>query len=130
MKHLAVFESKDAEDILNGKKSVEIRFSKTKKPPFCAISAGDLVYIKERRGEVIGQFRVKKVFFFDSPTKEDLENFQKTYNDPIVQMYGDTSIGMEVKYTTIIFITETIKFLTSPLNLSKKRVSNQWVILA
>ena len=65
MKHLAIFKGRGAELILTGEKSIESRFSKRKDPPFGLISSGDLVYIKLSGKDIIGQFRVKKVIFFD-----------------------------------------------------------------
>ncbi len=65
MKHLAIFKGDGGEKILTGEKLIETRFSKSKIPPFGVISTGDLVYIKPSGGDIIGQFRVKKVIFFD-----------------------------------------------------------------
>ncbi len=64
-KHLAIFKGNGGELILEGKKAVESRFSKRKDPPFGLISKGDLVYIKPTGAEIIGQFKVKKVIFYD-----------------------------------------------------------------
>jgi len=79
MKHLAIFKGEGVGLILNGKKTVESRFSKRKNVPFLQISAGDLVYIKPSGKDIIGQFRVKKVIFFDNLDADDLSDLKKRY---------------------------------------------------
>ena len=83
-KHLAIFKGNGGELILSGKKTVESRFSKRKSPPFNNISSGDLVYIKPTGKEIIGQFRVQKVIFFDGLEKKDIEEIKLKYGGNIV----------------------------------------------
>ena len=119
MKHLAVFKENLAEEILSGKRGVEVRFSKGKVAPFGAISSGDLVYIKPVRSDIIGQFRVQKVIFFDGVTKEDLEEIKLKY---------DGNIVVDAKYASLIFVGQATRFLTSPIKLPKKNLKG-WVVL-
>ncbi len=103
VRHLAIFKGDGAEKILSGEKKIESRFASRRIPPFGAISAGDLVYIKPSGGDIIGQFRVKRVIFLDN---------------------GPSS----PRYTTIIFIGESTKFITSPIKLKKKDLRG-WVVI-
>ena len=128
MKHLAVFKGEGVGLILNGKKTVESRFSKRKNVPFLQISAGDLVYIKPSGKDIIGQFRVKKVIFYDGLTDEDVEQIKKSFGDAIAQPneYWESKIGS--KYGTLIFIGEVDPFITAPIKISKKDLRG-WVVL-
>ncbi len=127
VKHLAIFKREAPELILTGKKTIEIRFSKTKTAPFGRISTGDLVYIKPSGKDIIGQFRVKKVIFFDGLTPEDLNLIKKTFGDAIVQrnVFWESKIA---KYGTLIFIGESNRFITSPVKIPKKD-HRDWVVL-
>lgn len=128
MKHLAIFTGNAAEDILSGKKTIETRFSKSKIAPFGVISSGDVVYIKPSGKELIGEFRVKKVYFFDGLKKEDLMALKKEYGEKIVadDKYWQEKEGS--RYGTIIFIAQSSRFLIPPLKISKKDMRG-WVVL-
>lgn len=102
-RHLAIFKGSSGEEILQGKKGVDIRSSNRKFPPFGTISSGDLVYIKPPGKDIIGQFRVKKVKFFDDPEAKS-------------------------RYTTEISIGESSRYITSPVKISKKDLRG-WVVL-
>ena len=120
MKHLAVFKEDAAEKILSGEKTIESRFSKGKIPPFGVISSGDLVYIKVYRGEIIGQFRVQKVIFFDNLDLNDLRNLSG-----LSDFWEDKKAS---RYGTLIFIGNCVRFITSPIKLKKKDLKKSWVI--
>ena len=102
-RHLAIFSKNSGEDILQGKKTTDIRSSNRKLPPFGTISSGDLVYIKPPGKDIIGEFKVEKVIFSDNPDGKQ-------------------------RYTTEIFIGSVQKFITSPVKIPKKDLRG-WVIL-
>lgn len=121
MKHLGLFKKDQAEKILTGQKTIECRLSKSKISPFGVVSAGDLVYIKVYGGEIIGQFRVQKVIFFDGIDSSDLRNLSGQ---------SDFWEGKKVsRYGTLIFIGSSIRFITSPIKLKKKDLKKAWVVL-
>lgn len=127
-KHLAIFKGEGAELILSGKKTVESRFSRRKDPPFGAISAGDLVYIKPSGKEIIGQFWVKKVIFYEGLDEEDIREIKEKYGKDLAadDIYWK---GKEnARYGTLIFIGEVDPFITSPVKHAKKDLRG-WVVL-
>ena len=128
MKHLAIFKGEGAEKILSGKKTVESRFSKRRDPPYGAISAGDLVYIKPSGKDIIGQFRVKKVIFFDGLESSDVLDIKKRYGKEldIDEKYWKSK--ETAKYATLIFIGDSNRFITSPVKIPKKDLRG-WVVL-
>ena len=128
MKHLAIFKGDGAEKILSGEKSIESRFSKRKDPPFGMISNGDLVYIKPSGKDIIGQFRVKKVIFFDGLNQQDLKGIKLKYGENIVGNEEYWKAHQEAKYGTLIFIGDSSQFLTSPIKIPKKDLRG-WVVL-
>lgn len=128
MKHLAIFKGEGAEKILSGKKTVESRFSKRKNPPYGAISAGDLVYIKPSGKDIIGQFRVKKVIFFDGLEADDIKEIRGKYGSKLAVDEVYWKGKKEAKYATLIFIGEVDPFITSPLKFPKKDLRG-WVVL-
>ncbi|MBI2329894.1 hypothetical protein HYU94_00695 [Candidatus Daviesbacteria bacterium] len=127
-KHLAIFKGTAGEAILLGKKTMESRISKSKSVPFGAISAGDLVYIKPSGKDIIGQFRVKKVIFFDGLEQSDLEDFKKRYNRELNVDESYWEKKKNCRYGTIIFIGNSSRFITSPIKIKKSDLRG-WVAL-
>lgn len=128
VKHLAIFKGKGAELILIGQKTMESRFSKTKIPPFGVISSGDLVYIKPSGREIVGQFRVKKVIFYDGLDALDLINLKKKYGKQIALGADYWQVKKDSRYGTLIFIGDSSRFITSPVRIKKKDLRG-WVVL-
>ena len=128
MKHLAIFKGNAGELILSGKKTIESRFSKVKNPPFRVISSGDLVYIKPSGKDIIGQFRVKKVIFFDGLEANDLNNLKKLYASELAVDESYWVSQKNSKYATIIFIGNCMSFITSPVRIKKSDLRG-WVVL-
>lgn len=121
------------EAILNGVKTIETRFSQHKISPFGLVSVGDLVYIKPPGEEIIGQFRVKKVFFFEGLTEPDFEKIFQDYGAKIStgKKQEDEKYFSDKKksiYGTLIFIGDSERFITSPLKI-KKSDQRGWVVL-
>lgn len=133
LKHLAIFNKPSALAILNGKKTVETRFSTSKIAPFGKVSVGDIVFIKISGGDIVGQFLVKKVFFYEGLTEEDLGRIFTDYKDQI--SVGDDKLDQEYlklkktsKYGTLIFIDQAKTLITSPIRFSKHDLRG-WMVL-
>lgn len=127
-KHLAIFKGDTADLILSGKKTVESRFSKKKNPPFLQISSGDLVYIKPSGKDIIGQFRVKKVIFFDGLETGDIKEIKEKYGSKLAIDESYWKEKETARFGTLIFIGDSSKFITSPIKISKKD-QRGWVVL-
>ena len=118
-KHLGIFSKKNIEKIFAGQKTVDGRFSKIKISPFCDVSVGDVVYIKEPGEGVVGQFLVSKVIYFDHPDRVDLAKIKKDER---------FWVRLEkVNYVSLIFIKSVTKFLVPPI--FDKKDSRGWVKL-
>lgn len=129
MKHLAIFKGEGAEKILSGKKTIESRFSNRKNPPYGVISAGDLVYIKPSGKDIIGQFRVKKVIFFDGLEVGDVGEIKEKYGKALAVDEEYWKGKEKASYGTLIFIGEVDPFLTAPIKIPKKDLRG-WVVLS
>lgn len=124
-KHLAIMDLSTIESILSGKKTIETRFSKHKISPFGQVGIGDLVYLKPPGKEIAGQFRVKKVFSFEGLTKEDMDKISVDFGSQI----GSVLQKDDVKFGTLIFISESERLIASPIKFQKKD-QRGWVVLA
>ncbi|MBI2597107.1 ASCH domain-containing protein [Candidatus Daviesbacteria bacterium] len=128
MKHLAIFKEDGADKILSGEKTIESRFSRRRIAPFGQVSSGDLVYIKPAGKEVIGQFRVQKVIFYDGLGIEEIREIREEYGKKIAVEESYWKGKGDCRYGTLIFIGESVRFITSPIRL-KKKDQRGWVVL-
>ena len=132
-KHLAIMNKLAIEAILSGRKTVETRFSKNKIIPYGAVSIGDLVYMKPPGEDIVGQFKVKKVFYFEGLSPDDVNKIFSDYGKGI----SVTDKNVDAKYQndkqessfgTLIFISESERFITSPIKV-KKHDLRGWMVL-
>lgn len=127
-KHLAIFQDWAIHDILTGKKQVEGRFSKFKIAPFGKVSSGDRVLMKPPGKPVLGEFVVDRVFHFDHPTVEEIEEIKEKYKEELVLPSHFWSKKDEINYVTLMYIGRRQKFLTTPAQVTKKDLRG-WVVL-
>ena len=62
--HLAVFVEPFLQYVLDGRKTVESRFSVRRIAPYCRVHPGDVVLLKRAGGPVVGLCRVADVWFY------------------------------------------------------------------
>lgn len=128
VKHLAIFKGNAGDGILSGKKRIESRFSKRRDIPFGVVSSGDLVYIKPSGKDIIGQFRVKKVIFFDGLDIEEIREIRERWGKDLAVDESYWKGRENSRYATLIFIGDSSRFITSPVKIPKKDLRG-WVVL-
>lgn len=123
-KHLAILSKVGIEAILSGKKTIEARFSQKKIAPYGSVLVGDTVYIKPPGGEIIGEFRVKKVFYYCGLESGDMADLLTRYGKQLslgnrLEDIKYTQAWAKAKYGTLIFISQSDRFITSPVKIKK-----------
>lgn len=121
------------EAILTGHKSVETRFTKFRIVPFGVVARGDLIFMKPPGEEIVGQFRVKKVFYFEGMDAGDVKRIFEDFGDRIQTGNSGEDIRYQqdkqnANYGTLIFIADSERFITSPIKIQKKDL-RAWVVL-
>lgn len=77
--HVVVVAPPYVDPILTGRKTIDCRFSVTRKPPFGAVCRGDKLWFKIASGPVIAVTRVQRVLYFHSVTSDKLEQMFSDY---------------------------------------------------
>lgn len=119
-KHIGIFSKSELKKIFSGELQSIVHLSKKRIHPFGVVSLGDLVYTKPPGEEIVGQFIIKKVIFF--------EGLEKNEWDLIKKITGEEFLKERVRFATIIFIDQVEKFITSPIKFSKSD-QRAWVVL-
>ncbi len=132
-KHLAILHKPVIDAILAGSKTVESRFSEKKVAPFGVIGVGDLVFMKEPGGDIIGQFRVRKVFNYEGLTEKDVTKIFADFRREIGWGNPEEEAAFltqkkAARFGTLIFIGESERLITSPV-IFKKSDRRGWVVL-
>ena len=123
--HLGIFTEPYLTYMLNGKKTIESRFSKNKILPYNQISKDDIVIVKKSSGNVVAYFTIKEILFFDL-NKVSIDEIKFKYNK---QLCVDESFWIakgNSNYATLIFIDKIIKL--DPFRINKKGMQT-WIKL-
>lgn len=115
--HLGIFTEPYLTYMLEGKKTIESRFSKNKILPYNEISKNDIVIVKKSSGNVVAYFTIKEVLFF---------NLKETPINEIKNKYGkelcvEENFWLSKKdsnYATLIIIDNIVKL--NPFHINKK----------
>lgn len=127
--HVAIFSPPFLDLILEGRKTIEGRFSKVRCAPFGVVKEGDTVLMKDSGGPVRGSFIVAKVESFDDLTSEKLEDLKAHYSDPLCaeadSQYWERR--RSCRYATMLHVTQPRR-LEQPFPFPKKD-RRGWVVL-
>ena len=124
--HLAIFIEPYLQYIIEGKKTVESRFSVNRIAPFKRIFQGDLILLKKSSGPIVGFCLVKDSWFYQlkpSTWNEIRNNFESALCAQDPQFWESRK---HASYATLIKLGEFNSF--SPIKF-RKRDRRGWVVL-
>lgn len=127
--HLAIFTPPFLDLILEGRKTIEGRFSKVRCAPFGVVEEGDMVLMKESGGQVLGSFVVARVESFENLTPEKLKEIETRYSEPLCAD-ADPEYWQKrrtSKYATLMHVAKPTRF-ERPFPFPK-RDRRGWVVL-
>ena len=126
--HLAILVQPFLDLILNGKKTIETRFTKVKCSPFQKVKEGDIILLKQSGGQVIGEMIAGRVEYFSDLTPQKFENLKK-YSSEICSEYEDLfwEKRKDARYITFIYVAGVKKY-DKPYPFPKKD-RRAWVLL-
>lgn len=127
-RHLAVFlKSKEVEEILSGKRQVELRLSESRILPYGQIQKDDEIYLKVSGEKILGKVEVENVLFYDKLNEAMLRNLKREYFETLELDEKFWQDKEKSSYATIIFLKNPKKFL-APVVFSKHD-RRPWVIM-
>lgn len=122
--HLGVFAEPWLSYILDGRKTIESRFSKNKIVPYKQITNDDYVVVKKSGGDVVAYFRVKEVLFFDL-NEVPIENIKNKYSKQLCVDDNFWISKSNSNYATLIVIDKVVKL--KPFHITKKGMQT-WIV--
>jgi hypothetical protein len=124
--HLAVMVEPYLSYILQGKKSIESRFSKNAIAPYMQIAPDDLVLLKLTGGPVVGCFTTEAVEFV-SLCENELDRLRTNYSEAICADEEFWTVRSHKQYATLIGVRDPLKLPPSAVAKSDRR---GWVALS
>lgn len=124
--HLGVFVEPYLEYIMEGKKTIESRFSVKRGVPYRRVGQGDVILLKRSGGPVIGVCLVSKCWFYDLDP-ESWHELRKDYSDALCAQ--DPLFWKQrenASYATLMHITKVRQ--TNPITI-RKLDRRGWVIV-
>ena len=82
--HLVILKKPYIEAILAGRKQIESRFTRTKRPFIGKVSQGDKLFLKQSSGPVCATATVAKVKNFENLTPKQITEIKQRYNQYII----------------------------------------------
>lgn len=129
--HIAILTPGWIPFLLDGTKTIESRFTKTRCAPFNQVREGDLIYLKESGGLILGSVVADRVDTFENLTKEETYALFKRYKERIFtdNLHFNTIPvhWNKARYATLIHVRKPVTF-THPVTF-KKRDPRAWVVL-
>lgn len=123
--HLGIFAEPYLTYMLNGKKTIESRFSKNKILPYNQISKDDIVIVKKSSGDVLAYFTIKEVLFFNL-SETPINEIRNKYNKQLCVDENFWISKSNSNYVTLIIIDKI--FNLKPFHIDKKGMQT-WIKL-
>lgn len=123
--HLAVFAEPFLSLVLDGRKTVESRFSRVRCAPFDLVSEGDIILLKRVAGPICGLVLAKRAWFYELD-KQVFARIRKTYGSTICGDDEFWRLRRNASYATLIELAEPMAI---PATSCDKRDRRGWVSL-
>jgi ASC-1-like (ASCH) protein len=124
--HLVILKKPYLDAILNGRKRVESRFTKTKREPFGQIQPGDKLFLKISSGPVCATATVAAVKTFENLTSGKIIEIKKQYNRYILADEQYWRSKMDYRFGLLVRLKDVEPI--EPVRIRKKDW-RAWVVL-
>ncbi|MHC4124030.1 MAG: ASCH domain-containing protein [Planctomycetota bacterium] len=125
--HLVILKRPYLDLIVEGKKTIESRFTKTKREPFGQISIGDKLFLKESSGCVCATAVVSAVESSENLTLAEILSIKQKYNSRICGGDEYWESKMDCKYGVLVWLKDVEKMRSVRIN---KKDWRAWVVLS
>lgn len=124
--HLAILNQPYLDRIIVGQKTVESRFTKSRIPPFGRVNGGDVLFLKQSAGPIIGIAIVSKTEFLGPLSATDVLKVMNRYQKELTLENEFRQLKKDSKYVSLMHIAKVSK--TLPLYVTKND-RRSWIIL-
>jgi ASC-1-like (ASCH) protein len=124
--HLVILKQPYLDAILDGRKQIESRFTKTKREPFGRIQPGDKLFLKVSSGPVCAIATVAAVKIFENLTPEKIIKIKQRFNHYILGGEQYWKSKMDCRFGLLVYLKDVEPI--EPVQIRKKDW-RAWVVL-
>ena len=125
--HLVILRKEYVEATLEGQKTIESRFTMTRRAYWKKILYGDRLFIKQSSGPVCATAEVMKVRYYEGLTPEKIERLKGQYNRQILGADDYWQSKMDCRYGVLVWMCKVKPIKPTWIN---KRDWRAWVVLS
>ncbi len=124
--HLAILKKPYLDAILEGRKTIELRISKTRLYTSIQVSVGDIIFLKESSGPVCATATVSKVEYFSNIQTQEILRIKRLYNQDIGADEEFWQSKIDYKFGFLVWLKDVKPI--EPVRINKKDW-RAWVVL-
>ena len=125
--HLVILKTEYIEAILEGRKTIESRFTKTRREFFGRVSPGDKLFLKVSSGPVCATAKVTKVKWYENLTLKQIRQLKGKHNKQILGADEYWQNKSDCRYGVLVWLGEVKRI--KPVWIDK-RDWRAWVVLS
>jgi ASC-1-like (ASCH) protein len=125
--HLVILKTEYIEAILAGRKTIESRFTKTRREFFGRVSPGDKLFLKVSSGPVCATAKVTKVNWHEDLTLKQIRQLKGKHNKQILGTDEYWQNKSDCRYGVLVWLGEVKRI--KPVRIDK-RDWRAWVVLS
>jgi len=124
--HLVILKKRYLQAILDGRKDIESRFSRTRLAVFEQVQPGDRLFLKVSSGPVCGLATAAAVESFDQLAPEQLLALKRRYNHRILGSETYWRSKLTCRFGLLVWLADIRRIEPVPIN---KKDWRAWVVL-
>jgi len=125
--HLVILKKPSLAAILDGRKQIESRFTRTRRPFLGRVEVRDRLFLKQSSGPVCGVAEVSAVKEFEALTQERIYELKRKYNNEILGDDDYWQSKADCRYGMLVWLTDVGAI--EPVRIDKKDW-RAWVVLS
>lgn len=123
--HLAIMVEPYLSLLLQGKKTIESRFSQKRMMPFHQVNKGDIIILKKSGGAIVGAFEALETYFFEPKSESDMLTIKAEYNQRLCGSDEFWMNKMNSHYATLIEVGNLLKLTPIKVSFKNRRA---WIV--
>lgn len=123
--HMAIMTEPYLSWILEGKKTIESRFSQKRIAPFQKVDEKDIILLKKSGGDIAGVFEAGVVSCFEGLDPQGILTIRNQYNDKICGSDAFWQSRQICRYATLIEVN--LLFVLEPIRIKGKN-RQSWIV--
>ena len=128
--HLAVLKRPYLDAVIEGRKTVELRLSRTRAAPFGKVAARDTIYLKQSSGPVRARATAARVLSLEDLTPAGVRALEREHNHLVLGAPDYWRAKSSARYATLIWLAD-VRELTpdAPRPRAQPFYGNAWRVL-